>query len=212
MLELGCLYEEKRFAWFTVIDLESQDHDNSERLLVFWSLSLFLILSLPLSVSLSPSVCLSPSPSLSVCLIPSFPLTPEEQNFPYRKWQAQLWESEVMTTWQVMKLWQLEVMISYDNLMSLKKKKKPTPEQGGQLSLQSSCLAKDLSLIPRTSTTTMGMVACSWNHRNTCSWMCKNTCVYTHKLTGVGGGGWGGFQKTGNPFENFSPIDLKTTH
>jgi hypothetical protein len=85
MLELGCLYEEKRFAWFTVIDLESQDHDNSERLLVFWSLSLFLILSLPLSVSLSPSVCLSPSPSLSVCLIPSFPLTPEEQNFPYRK-------------------------------------------------------------------------------------------------------------------------------
>lgn len=130
MLELGCLYEEKRFAWFTVIDLESQDHDNSERLLVFWSLSLFLILSLPLSVSLSPSVCLSPSPSLSVCLIPSFPLTPEEQNFPYRKWQAQLWESEVMTTWQVMKLWQLEVMISYDNLMSLKKKKKAHSRAG----------------------------------------------------------------------------------
>lgn len=52
MLELGCLYEEKRFAWFTVIDLESQDHDNSERLLVFWSLSLFLILSLPLCLSL----------------------------------------------------------------------------------------------------------------------------------------------------------------
>lgn len=64
MLELGCLYEEKRFAWFTVIDLESQDHDNSERLLVFWSLSLFLILSLPLCLSLP--FCLSVSLSLSL--------------------------------------------------------------------------------------------------------------------------------------------------
>lgn len=63
MLELGCLYEEKRFAWFTVIDLESQDHDNSERLLVFWSLSLFLILSLPLCLPppLCPSVSFPPS-------------------------------------------------------------------------------------------------------------------------------------------------------